>query len=196
MSKVKQMHISSEWSNLISHPSTTFGGRYRICAAVSVSPAFEINVAYELEDGSNEVMWPRPSIMGFHDELWRTTCFELFLVLPESQSYIEFNFLPSTQWSAYKFESYRGEKTPIHDVEFSKFSASGHEARRRFNAEFSVPNGTLGNEQAGYRAGLAAVIEERCSNLSYWALTHPTARPDFHHEQGFTKNIAPRKETT
>jgi hypothetical protein len=32
---------------------------------------------------------------------------------------------------------------------------------------------------------LSAVIEEADGRLSYWALTHPAAKPDFHHAEGF-----------
>ena len=31
----------------------------------------------------------------------------------------------------------------------------------------------------------AAVVEETDGRLSYWALTHPAERPDFHHRDGF-----------
>jgi hypothetical protein len=33
--------------------------------------------------------------------------------------------------------------------------------------------------------GLAAVIEDRARVLSYWALKHPSEKPDFHHGDGF-----------
>jgi hypothetical protein len=31
------------------------------------------------------------------------------------------------------------------------------------------------------RLGLAAVIEDKTGIFSYWALRHPSAKPDFHH---------------
>jgi hypothetical protein len=34
------------------------------------------------------------------------------------------------------------------------------------------------------------VIEEGDGVLSYWALRHPAARPDFHHPEGFALEIA------
>ncbi len=36
-----------------------------------------------------------------------------------------------------------------------------------------------------WRLALSAVIEEVRGRLSYWALTHPSQKPDFHHEAGF-----------
>jgi hypothetical protein len=38
---------------------------------------------------------------------------------------------------------------------------------------------------AQWRLGLSAVIEENGGRLTYWALAHPAARPDFHHPDGF-----------
>ena len=35
------------------------------------------------------------------------------------------------------------------------------------------------------RLALSAVVEETDGRLSYWALTHPAERPDFHHRDGF-----------
>jgi hypothetical protein len=39
------------------------------------------------------------------------------------------------------------------------------------------------------RLGLAAVLEEGDGKLSYWALRHPAAVPDFHHRGGFTAKL-------
>src|SRR5882724_3177957 len=41
------------------------------------------------------------------DELWRHTCFEAFVRPSPSAAYTEFNFAPSTQWAAYRFDGYR-----------------------------------------------------------------------------------------
>jgi hypothetical protein len=35
------------------------------------------------------------------------------------------------------------------------------------------------------RIGLSAVIEANDGTLSYWALNHPAAKPDFHHPDSF-----------
>ena len=41
------------------------------------------------------------------DELWRSTCFEAFIRTAPGEAYYEFNFAPSTQWTAYRFDGYR-----------------------------------------------------------------------------------------
>jgi hypothetical protein len=47
---------------------------------------------------------------------------------------------------------------------------------------------------AALRLGLAAVIEDETSRLSYWALSHPAEKPDFHHADSFTVCLAAVKE--
>jgi hypothetical protein len=41
----------------------------------------------------------------------------------------------------------------------------------------------------GLRLGLAAVIEDRARVLSYWALKHPSGKPDFHHADSFVVTL-------
>jgi hypothetical protein len=41
------------------------------------------------------------------DGLWQRTCFELFLRRPGETGYYEFNFSPSGEWAAYRFDGYR-----------------------------------------------------------------------------------------
>ena len=34
--------------------------------------------------------------------------------------------------------------------------------------------------------GLSAVVQQKSGDISYWALTHPQGKPDFHHPDSFT----------
>ena len=40
------------------------------------------------------------------------------------------------------------------------------------------------------RARLAAVIEATDGSLSYWALAHPSDKPDFHHPDSFVLELS------
>jgi hypothetical protein len=46
------------------------------------------------------------------------------------------------------------------------------------------------------RAGAAAVVEEKDGRLTYWALTHPSALPDFHHRLGFVLTVGKQRAGT
>ena len=43
--------------------------------------------------------------------------------------------------------------------------------------------------RAPLTAGLAVIIEEASGGLSYWALKHPSDRPDFHHAGAFALEL-------
>ena len=51
-------------------------------------------------DGGERLVLPAPDLPYRTDGLWRTTCFELFLMAGEGPAYVEFNFSPSSQWAA------------------------------------------------------------------------------------------------
>jgi len=117
------------------------------------------------------------------DELWKSTCFELFVQLAGSDRYFEFNFSPSSQWAAYQFSGYRSgmHRLPSHDPEIV-ISAPGKHFFLAIEALPELPPTAL-------KIGLSAVIEETDGTKSYWALTHPPGDPDFHHETCFALEL-------
>ena len=161
---------------------------------------------------------PAPAEPTRADELWKHTCCELFLLNPADNSYLEFNFSPSGQWAAYRFDSYRAGmrnldvKRPVIFTSNAaqtamslkaKFRAYGmdEESVERLGSSLSnVPSPShfylrvefedprLRNDVA-WRAGVSAVIEESDGTKSYWALAHPPGDPDFHDEDGFVLEL-------
>jgi hypothetical protein len=57
---------------------------------------------------------PASAVPARADNLWKTTCFELFLG-QAGTTYREFNFSPSGQWATYAFAAYResGHDAPM-----------------------------------------------------------------------------------
>jgi hypothetical protein len=45
--------------------------------------------------------------------------------------------------------------------------------------------------KAFWRLGLSALIEDTSGRKSYWALAHPSGRPDFHHADCFAYEFSP-----
>lgn len=114
------------------------------------------------------------------DGLWRHTCLEIFVARAGSTEYVEYNFSPSDEWAAYRFSGYREGMQP-HAAPAPEFvSRTRADA---FELSGSVDLGWLG--QSTGRAGVTAVIEDQAGVLSYWALEHPSGKPDFHHADGF-----------
>lgn len=122
------------------------------------------------------------------DELWRTTCFELFARKDGDAAYAEYNFAPSSQWAAYGFSGYR---KGMRDLPLPTAPETGNDASEsHFALEATVP---LPPELQGeaLRLAITAVIEEEDGTKSYWALRHPPGPPDFHHRDCFALKLAP-----
>ena len=140
---------------------------------------------FELEGDPAQLRIPSPIAAGTADELWRHTCFEVFIAVPDEDAYREFNFSPSGQWASYAFNGYRDRN--------EGFDAST-EPHTRFAAradgltlEVELPAAALPAVAPGsdLRIALSAVVERSDGEVEYWAVHHAAAQPDFHHRDGF-----------
>lgn len=141
--------------------------------------------------GSGHLVLPKGSPPRRREKLWETTCFEAFLKPVGGEAYFEYNFSPSTEWAAYRFERRREGRRPLQSP-VDPFVTPG-EAPSDPILEANVDLSPLPN--APLDVNLCAVIEERGGRKSYWALAHPPGEPDFHHPSCFTLQLpAPRPE--
>ena len=100
-------------------------------------------------------------------------------------AYCELNFSPSEEWAAFGFSAYREGMSPISLQRDPSIAVSVSEDRLALDAIVG-PEILLALPGASSpRLALSAVVEETDGRLSYWALTHPAERPDFHHRDGF-----------
>lgn len=137
---------------------------------------------YELAEAGQLVL-PPDAPPSRTDGLWRHSCFELF-VRGAGNSYLEFNFSPSSEWAAYAFDDRR---EGMRDLELTRAPlVSGRRTRSSYVLRASLAAADL--PAASWRGGLAAVVEER-GGKSFWALAHPGQSPDFHHPEGFQLSI-------
>jgi hypothetical protein len=116
-------------------------------------------------------------------QLWRHTCFELFVGFEGSTRYHEYNFSPSRQWAAYEFESYRDGMRELAAVEPPAVAFRAADGECMLTAV--LPVGALRLPNGRSRLGLAAVIEQHDGSLSYWAISHRAMKPDFHRAESF-----------
>jgi hypothetical protein len=126
------------------------------------------------------------------DELWRHTCFEAFLRGPSTTAYYEFNFAPSTQWAAYKFSGYRSGMRVATEINAPRIEVEVQREQYTLQAlvelDEALPLASRGGA-AIWRVGLSAVIKETSGRQSYWALAHPSGKPDFHHSDCFPLEV-------
>ena len=158
-------------------------------SSVHQNPNGDLSVSYALKGSVELLRLPSPVTPQRADGLWRRTCFEVFVAVKRISDYYEFNFSPSGEWGAYAFRRYR-DGVALEDGELNP-GITLQVAREKFELHAFVRLNRLPgiSPEAALRVGLAAVIEERDGNLSYWALKHPPGKPDFHHRNGFLLEI-------
>jgi hypothetical protein len=165
---------------LVPHPATPCPAVKSIRVDVHRKPQ-ALSLRYVLAGDLQRLRVPAPRPPERVDGLWRHTCFELFLGAPGEPAYQEFNFSPSGEWAAYRFARYREGGTAL-DCPPPRIGSRMERSLEVQGEVACVLGGTL-------RLGLSAVVEDEAGALSYWALRHPLAKPDFHHGDAFALEL-------
>ena len=165
---------------LIPHPITPLPFPWQV-AAQTRRHGERLILDYRIEGDLSTLCLPTPSTSHRADELWRHSCCEVFLKIDGQAGYYECNFAPSTAWALYRFTAYRAgmcavATTPPHVT--SRLESDRFELQAIVHLDSPATN-------AAWWLAVATILETRDGDLSYWALHHPTGRPDFHHPDSF-----------
>jgi hypothetical protein len=165
--------------NLVPHPANPPGDpSLKVWAtidhAASLSAVASTNIWFGIGAPAEHFVIPPLIEPARTDELWRTTCFEAFLKPLGEDKYREWNFAPSGAWAAYDFTRYR-EGMAEADVSAPPY------IRMEDNFTWWTVGATIAvDADEQWELGLSAVLEEQDGTKSYWALAHPSDKPDFH----------------
>ena len=170
--------------DLIPHPGTPPGPAQAIRVEVERRGA-ALSFHFVLGGDVGRIRIPPPAAPERAEDLWRHTCFEAFLRAPGEQAYLEFNFSPSGEWAAYRFEGYRAGRTELDIPAPSNGGYHGGDRLVSFVSLAGLPSNRF------WQIGLSAVVEDLDGRLSYWALAHAPGDPDFHHPDGFALEFPP-----
>jgi hypothetical protein len=171
------------------HPHSHCFAAKQIEVGLTRPRAYSLVFSYTVTGNISELCIPPVIASARGDHLWRHTCFEAF-IRASSTEYYEFNFAPTTQWAAYRFSGYRSGKR-VADVSAPAIEVRSDADRYTLRASlqldslFGLPN------QSSWRLGLSALIEDTSGRMSYWALVHPSGKPDFHHSDCFAYEFSP-----
>jgi len=172
------------------HPDSRSFAAARVEVAVARPRADRLVLSYIVTGTMSDIRMPSVTAPARTDNLWQHTCFEAFVRASSGPAYYEFNFAPSTEWAAYRFDGYRS------GMAAAEISAPAIEVRSspdRTTLQASLELDCLPDlsRQTSWRLGLSALIEDQSGGMSYWALAHPPGKPDFHHADGFALEFAP-----
>ena len=178
------MTTVKNWIYLKCHSYTIPQAARAVGVLVRRSATAVLQMTFRLDGDIRRIRVPPPGGPRIAMELWRHTCFETFIAVEGRPAYHEFNFAPSGEWAAYAFSSYR-DGGPLADEKLRPHIAvRSTESQLELDAVVRLDSLSAVHPRASLRIGLSAVIEAS-DGLSYWALRHPAAKPDFHDANGF-----------
>jgi hypothetical protein len=178
---------------LVPHPSTPISA-FGVAAAVEWSGTGALRFAYRLVGSLARVRVPAASPSRRADRLWEHTCFEAFVGLAGAPAYVELNFAPSGAWALYRFDRYREGAPLVPDEVAPRIAVVRGPEHLDLEATVALDAWPPAYGTAALCIGLTAVVETTDGRLSYWALRHPAAMPDFHHADGFAVRLAACEE--
>ena len=117
------------------------------------------------------LVWPEFTALERKDELWKSTCLELFLSSPDDPSYLEINLSPCGAWNSYSFSSYREGMKTEPDTELVEFQVDSPGV---ITASFLI-----GRLSDPVLFGPATILANKDGSLRYFSTKHGET-PDFH----------------
>jgi hypothetical protein len=173
------------------HPDSLSSAVTHIDVDVARPHAGSLLLSYSVTGKIGELRLPPVITAARTDELWRHTCFEAFVGNSADDAYYEFNFSPSTQWAAYRFDSYRSGMQVAAGMSAPRIDVQSSPGCYTLQATLALDWLSRSQGDVRWRLGLSAVIEETSGRKSYWALAHPPGKADFHHSDCFTQELPP-----
>ena len=159
-------------------------------ARVQLDGANRLRIDYVLTGDLSRLRIPPLAVPQRQDRLWEHTCFEAFMAVAEAPAYYEYNFAPSGAWAVFAFRTYRDGASLVDQRLAPEIVSRCDEGKLELTATVRLDRRPMMQPSVKLRFGLSAVIEATDGSLSYWALKHPAAKPDFHHPDSFVLEFA------
>jgi len=180
--------LSAPSKALTPHPASAGRAAQAIDVTVERGAVGLLTLTYVVRGNLPGIYLPDLAAPLRTDELWKRTCFEVFIRPGGSEAYCEFNLAPSTRWAAYGFTACR---TGMADLAIPTPEIT---ARRRGEAyvltaalDLSAVSSLVA--PGAWSLNLTAVIEDMDGAHAWWALAHPSPNPDFHHPEAFVLSL-------
>lgn len=173
---------------LQAHPQSATSPVRSITADLQWGANGTLRLRFAVRGALDRLVVPPPQAPLAADGLWAHTCCEAFVAERGSAAYREFNFSPSGEWAIYDFDAYRARGASPASLPAPTITLRRDGELLTLEAAIdaaALPPGEV------LQLGLSTVVEADDGTLSYWALHHPGARPDFHHCDAFTLTLSP-----
>ena len=142
----------------------------------------KIRLSFVVKGALDEYIFPSKSIPKKANELWKSTCFELFLGNEKEETYYELNFSSSLAWNFYYLSTYRGEVeelTLLNSPKVERF-----EAKDEFKILFEL---SVENVEDFELYNVACILLNKEHKRTFWTIKHLNSQPDFHDKASFSR---------
>ncbi len=147
-----------------------------------------LTLNFELLAPAAELIWPVAAPASNRcDELWHSTCLEVFIAKPGDANYWEVNLSPRGDWNVYQLDDYRKGLRPETSIGSIPIRSTSEPDRHQLQATLALPQPLIDVNRL--QANLCAVVESANGSNSYWALSHLGKEADFHARDGFVLEI-------
>jgi len=156
------------------HQTCDLGPIRAVTAAITASPQ-GCEAEFRLDGHVTAIILPPRSAPERMDNLWQTTCFEIFWQPLGGTGYREFNLSPSGRWAAYDFDSFRDgmRDAPVGAIAVAcTHDDGGLVLRASISADLPAPA----------QVALNAIVEHPGGEMQFWALAFSPGKPEFHSE--------------
>jgi len=148
-----------------------------------------LSIRYSVQGDIEDIRLPvRSESPARKHDLWKTTCFEFFLVVKDRPEYWEFNLSPSGDWNVYAMDGYR-QVNMREEVAYSQLPFEFTKMNNALSLDAAVNLSQLFQPLQTPQIGITAIIQTVDGMESYWALDHPGAQADFHLRKSFVVEL-------
>ena len=143
-----------------------------------------LSIRYTINGEIETILLPNPAAPTRKHDLWKATCFEFFIAIPDQPRYWEFNLSPSSDWNVYVMDAYR-QVNMREEAAFQQLPFEFKRANDGLALDISVDLSSLVRAEQTIQLGVTTVIQSKDGSESYWALAHPGMQADFHVRASF-----------
>lgn len=175
---------------LVLHPQSETRAITGIAADVDFVRPGRLSLRFCVSGEVGRIVLPEIAALGRADNLWRQTCFEVFVKTAPAGAYYELNFSPSSEWALYQFDAYREAMRAAPYEGDPGIVVEAGDAMLTLSASIELSQLPALDLSKPLHLGLSAIINVRGGAASYWAAAHPPGKPDFHHADCFAVELS------
>jgi len=140
-------------------------------------------LSFSVKGDIDNYIFPSPSKVKRADELWKATCFELFLAHGDSKEYYELNISPSLAWNFYYLKDYRAN---IQEVKLSSpITLHTDKEKNSYTIECKLEGFDFKKFDT---YNITAILLTQKEERTFWSLKPMKNIPDFHNREYFLKH--------